>query len=156
MMIAAFDTGLGGAICTVAIDPLREWDVIDMPTLGEGKQRVLNGREIAAYLTNRKVGEAVVEFASARPKEGVGSAFRFGGSYHGLLVILQILVIPFRIVTPRKWKGDMALNSDKELSRRQASMMIPSLAPVLGRKMDHNRAEAAMLALWASRQPRLS
>ena len=50
-------------------------------------------------------------------------------------------------VHPRSWKGSMKiLNMEKEQVRRKAAALFPDAS--LKRKMDHNRAEALMLALY--------
>jgi hypothetical protein len=54
------------------------------------------------------------------------------------------------LVTPQKWKKDMGLTSDKDLSLAMARELWPT-AP-LSRKMDNGRAEALLMAEWLRKQ----
>ena len=70
---------------------------------------------------------------------------------HGVLAGFGI---PTTVVTATVWKRDMKLNQDKELSRKRAIELFPAFATMFARKKDHNRAEAALLAVWLERQLR--
>ena len=78
--------------------------------------------------------------------------FHFGQSYGTILGVIGALVIPVRRVSPAKWKKALGLNSDGETSRARAIETWPEQAHLFERKKDHNRAEAALLALYGLRE----
>ena len=154
-MIIGIDPGLSGAVCVLDGDSVILLD--DIPTVtfssGRTKNRV-DGALLADIL--REYGGArlaVVERVSSRPGEGVSSAFSFGYTSGVILGVLGALKIPVVTPSPVTWKNAMKLGKDKDLSRARALEMFPSMSDKLKRKMDHNRAEALLLAVWGSRQP---
>lgn len=169
--LAAFDPGLSGAVavarCMHGRRPLKnipqtaadwaiakagiDWFVGDLPTMGAGKQIVLNGTELADILKNLSVDRAVVEHVHAFPGQGVSSMFRFGTAFGQILGVLQALGIPYELVEPAKWKRAMRLPGGKnkgETSRLRALELFPQMSSDLSRKKDHNRAEALLMARW--------
>jgi hypothetical protein len=56
------------------------------------------------------------------------------------------------IVEPSAWKKFHKLHGkDKEGSRQRALQLFPEADALLARKLDHGRAEAALLALYGAR-----
>lgn len=90
----------------------------------------------------------VIEAVAPMPSQGVVSSCRFVGSRYLAEGICAGLGIAPTLVTPAKWKRDMKLSSDKEISRRMALGLWPAAAARFKRKMDHDRAEAALIAKW--------
>jgi crossover junction endodeoxyribonuclease RuvC len=148
LSILAFDPGINGG-CAV-VDELGDLLLaVDTPTIGEGSHRRIDAVTLASLVQEfRPYKFAVVEQVGAMPKQGVSSMFRFGQSYGTLFGVLGALAIPVRHVSPAKWKKSMNLNSDAEESRAKAIETWPDRAGWFTRKKDHNRAEAAILALW--------
>lgn len=153
MIIAAFDPGLSGACAEICfVTPTRrikQAQVWDLPTMGAGKQTVLNGADISALM--QKVEHAVVEHVHAMPGQGVAGMFRFGTAFGQILGILQALKIPYDLVSPAKWKRDMGLSGGVgkgEAARLRAIQLFPSLSGEFKLKKDHNKAEALLLAHW--------
>lgn len=91
---------------------------------------------------------AVVEQVHSMPKQGVVSSFDFGKSYGIVLGVLAGVGIRTVHVTPNRWKRDLRLSADKEQARARAIERWPREAGVFRRKMDADRAEAALIALW--------
>jgi hypothetical protein len=91
---------------------------------------------------------AVVEAVHAMPKQGVSSSFKFGVSYGVALSLAQSLGT-WSLATPRVWKQDLELTSDKNKSLDLARSLWPE-AP-LARKKDNGRAEALLMAEWKRR-----
>lgn len=129
--------------------------VMDMPVVKNPKGRTeLNLHELHSILTPPK-GEpikAMVELVAARPKQGVSSVFRFGQGYGALQMAIVAHQIPIEFVTPTKWKKYFGLTKDKGVSRGLASQMFPGSAKLFSRVKDDGRAEAALIALYASKQ----
>ena len=152
MNVFAGDPGLngGGAILNPDLNIIA---CFDLPIIGEGTQRRIDAANLADIIREHgPYAFAIVEQVAAMPGNGVSSMFRFGQSYGTLLGVIGALAIPVRHVTPAKWKKALGLNSDGEASRARAIETWPTYAELFARKRDHNRAEAALLALYALRE----
>jgi crossover junction endodeoxyribonuclease RuvC len=154
MNVIAFDPGMSGGFA--ALSPQAEiLACFDLPTIGEGAQRRIDAANLSD--TIREHGPyrvAIVEQVGARPGQGVSSMFRFGQAYGTLLGVIGALAIPVRHVSPGKWKKALGLNGEAEMSRARAIETWPQHAEMFARKKDHNRAEAALLALYGIKEAR--
>ncbi|BAQ18339.1 hypothetical protein [Methyloceanibacter caenitepidi] len=146
MIIAAIDPGFSGAIAVVNEE--YDCETCDMPVMGTGAKKLVDGNAIQRFLSERDVEYAVIEQVSAMPKQGVSGMFRFGTSYGVALGVLQGMSIPYEPVTPQRWKKAMGVSSDKDHARRVAIERLPRAAQQFERKKDEGRAEAALMALW--------
>lgn len=99
---------------------------------------------------------AVVERVSPRPDQGIASTARFVGSMYLAQGVAVGIGMGLVRVTPAAWKRYMGLSSDKERSRALALEMWPQHAGYFRRKGDHDRAEAALMALWAIRAHKIN
>jgi hypothetical protein len=80
---------------------------------------------------------------------GVTSALNYGINTGAWLGVLAANGIEATTVEARDWKKALGLSSDKERSLMMARDLYPSMAPLLKRKKDHDRAEALLLgAYW--------
>jgi crossover junction endodeoxyribonuclease RuvC len=153
MNIFSCDPGLYGS--AAVLDAQGELiEVFDLPTIGEGTQRRVDAANFADLI--REHGQyrfAIIEQVSAMPGNGVASMFRFGQSYGTILGVIGALAIPLRHATPGQWKRALKLTSDGETSRARAIETWPAQAELFARKRDHNRAEAALLGLYALSLP---
>ena len=95
---------------------------------------------------------AVIEQVHSMPKQGVASSFDFGKSYGIAIGVLAGAGVRTEFVSPQRWKRAMHLTSDKEACRRRAIERWPSWATMFKRKLDADRAEACLLALWRIEQ----
>ena len=155
MIIIGIDPGIAGAICFFSEGNVI--DVIDMPTMAEGKKnkRQVNGRQIFNEITliknkffNQKIG-VVVEQVSAMPGQGVTSMFNFGQSFGVIKGICGAMELPIFYVRPVKWKKYFNLiNSEKDASRTKAIEMFPKISHKLYRKKDNNKADAILIAQY--------
>jgi hypothetical protein len=60
-----------------------------------------------------------------------------------------LCAVPLEIIEPTAWKRFWKLPpKDKERSRQRALELFPSAHSLLARKLDHGRAEAALIALY--------
>ena len=84
------------------------------------------------------------------PRQGVASTFKFGAPYGAVLGVLAALKIQTHLVAPAAWKKHFRLDSDKEKSRALALRTFAASPEHFSRKKDHNRAEAALLALYGA------
>ena len=157
MTIIGIDPGITGAIA--AIFDNGGYQVLDIPVManGKGKSKVKNHVNAAGVLDILKsIGHATVyiERVSARPMrdknnkpvQGSASTFSLGDTFGCLRGVCAAAGYPVEFITPQSWKRHFRLSSDKEQVRARAIELFPS-AP-LGRKRDHNRAEALLIAKY--------
>ena len=149
-MIIGIDPGLHGAVAV--IDGSRVLLLEDLPVVqfsqGRTKYRV-EPVQLADWLSEYDGASlAVVEAVSSRPGEGVSSAFSFGYTSGVICGVLGALKIPIQRPMPSKWKRDMGLGPDKDLSRARAIEVFPGMAHMLTLQKHHDRAEALLMAAW--------
>jgi crossover junction endodeoxyribonuclease RuvC len=148
MIIGGIDPGLTGGLAV-----LNEMDNIEsrmMPVMGADKGTIVDGGALARWLGDRDVGICIVERAGPMPSQGLGSTFKFGTVYGQVLGALQAALIPYKLVTPARWKRHFNLSKDKDASRRVAIERFPYAADNFALSKSHGRAEAALIALWWS------
>ena len=107
--------------------------------------------EMASLLLPYREGSLVVlEDVHSFPQMGVVSAFELGRGKGIWMGILGALGIPYELVSPQQWKKDILSGraKEKEAARIKAQELYPNLIHMLQRKMDHNRADALLLAHW--------
>lgn len=116
-----------------------------------------NGKHILSRYVHAEISQAVdrqdiqgvIESVHSMPGQGVSSSFKFGIAFGMAIAIMERINCPWMLVTPQKWKKEMGLTSDKDLSLNMARELWPE-AP-LARKMDNGRAEALLMAEWLRR-----
>jgi crossover junction endodeoxyribonuclease RuvC len=144
MRVIGIDPGLSGAI---AITDGETVDAIDLPIIGEGTQRELDGQQILTWIADQHADLIVCELVHAMPKQGVASSFRFGFAVGQLRAIMQCSSVRYALYVPTVWKKHYGLRGkDKDKSRQLALRLFPSAAGLLRRKRDHQRAEAMLIA----------
>ncbi len=106
------------------------------------------------WLARFDVRLAALEKVGAMPGQGVVSMFTFGqnvGTWHGILAALGIPYVCPRPQEWQRWLVDRKAGKDtKAASLVTARRLFPDAD--LGRKKDHGRADALLLAWWARRQ----
>ncbi len=153
MLIIGIDPGISGAICFFENGKIL--DVIEMPTMNEGKKnkRQVNGAQIYNEISKRinkidnKDVRIVVEQVSAMPGQGVTSMFNFGQSFGIIKGICSAMQLSLYFVRPAKWKKYFNLiNSEKDASRTRAIEIFPYFSSQLSKKKDSNKADAILIA----------
>ena len=153
MIIIGIDPGIAGAICFFSNGNVI--DVIDMPTMAEGKKnkKQVNGRQIfneIKFVKNKFLNEdieVVVEQVSAMPGQGVTSMFNFGQSFGVLKGICSAMQLSMYFVRPAKWKKYFGLiKTEKDASRTKVIEIFPYISSQLSRKKDSNKADAVLIA----------
>jgi len=160
MNILAADPGLSGGLCFMQGGVVVE--VLDMPTLPDGaSNRQLDCMAICRRIDKWKPRIAIIENVQPMPsipgadgvRRGMGAAssFRFGFAVGQIRAIAVCYGLEIKLVTPGVWKRYYGLKGpDKEQSRQKALELIPGTVQWLGRKRDHNRAEAVLLGLYGA------
>ena len=153
MLIIGIDPGLSGSICFMEDGKIL--DVIEMPTMAEGKKskRQVNGsqiyNEILKRVNNHEKNDirVIIEQVSAMPGQGVTSMFNFGQSFGILKGICSAMQLSMYFVRPSKWKKYFNLiNSEKDASRTRAIEIFPYFSSKLSKKKDNNKADAILIA----------
>ena len=153
MLIIGIDPGISGSICF--FEDGKILDVIEMPTMNEGKKnkRQVNGAQIYNEIIDRinklqrQDVRVVVEQVSAMPGQGVTSMFNFGQSFGIIKGICSAMQLPLYFVRPAKWKKYFNLiKSEKDASRTRAIEIFPYFSSKLSKKKDSNKAEAILIA----------
>jgi crossover junction endodeoxyribonuclease RuvC len=109
----------------------------------------IDATTLAQRIDQMRPDLVIIERVGAMPKQGVSSTFKFGKSYGLVIGIVAALKIPRHFVTPGKWKKHYGLSADKEQARARALNLWPE-SESFSRKIDHGRAEAALLARYAA------
>lgn len=154
----AIDPGVDGAIA-LWMPSVRELVVHDMPTLQRAgsKRRDVDAVALAQMLRGLIGAEtqfitlALIERAGTRPTESRASAHTNGRNWGVAFGVLAAQLVPVEIITPAKWKGAMKLTTDKDYSRTVATSLLPEHAQRWPLKKHHDRAEAALLAVYGER-----
>ena len=153
MLIIGIDPGISGSICF--LNQGKILDVIEMPTMAEGKKnkRQVNGSQIYNEIFKRINGvenqdvRVVIEQVSAMPGQGVTSMFNFGQSFGILKGLCSAMQLPMYFIRPAKWKKYFNLiNSEKDASRTRAIEIYPYFSSQLSKKKDSNKADAILIA----------
>ena len=147
--ILSIDPGLSGAFAIYYPDAPERVFAEDMPVVdGEVDPHPLASR-IALY----GPALAVVERVGPMPRDGIKQAFRFGSAYSVARTVVALAHVPTTLVTPQTWKKRFNLrggDEGKEAARALAIRLFPASADRFARKLDHGRAEAALLAKYAA------
>ena len=153
MLIIGIDPGISGAICFFEDGKVKE--VIDMPTMAEGKKnkRQVNGAQIYNEINRRiknfekKDIKVVIEQVSAMPGQGVTSMFNFGQSFGVIKGICSAMQLSIFFIRPAKWKKYFGLiKTEKDASRTKVIEIFPYNSSELSRKKDSNKADAVLIA----------
>lgn len=95
-----------------------------------------------------KIAFGYLEEVHAMPKQGVVSTFTFGENFGWWKGVLTAMGVPFKTIRPQEWqkglvpkRGGLTDKPSLDVARQ-----IFTTAP-LGRKKDHNRADALLIAL---------
>ncbi len=147
------DPGLTGALSVLDFKKflLHVWDT---PTVtvqsGDRKKQRCNPVAYADALHHFPLDECLIENVHSTPNDGHVGAFQFGkvtGIAIGAMAGLQISMLE---VAPAKWKMNMAVPADKSAAVLRASELFPNCTAAWSRKMDHGRAESALIALYGA------
>lgn len=175
MRILGVDSGINGACslyCAGATVPTVPNGIFDIPTVGDGNKREIDGAELASRIWDLKPDWAFVEIVNAfMPKTkneetgevetvkwGGTSLFRFGGAYYSILTVLACLHIPTRRVPAAEWQGAFNLKgkakSGTDAARQVVLQRYPSVAPFLKHKKDQHKAESFLIGVYGARKVR--
>ena len=128
------------------------WQFLDVPIVeGNGGKRP-DVKVLRDWIMRHTPERAFVELVGGMPSDGRGSLSIFMRATGHIEATVDCCDVPMTRVTPQRWKKyhQIPTGSDKEASRKLALELIPEIAGWLTRKMDHGRAEAALIALYGA------
>ena len=156
-MILGIDPGITG--CLVVLDDEDHYRYkahLHMPVIKVASKSRVNGAAIAAWLHNFDIDMAYVELVNGMPDPktgisiGTASAFSFGHAAGLMEGVLQGALIPFRTVTPGKWKRNAGLiGNNKDASRSKAVQLYPGLRDLDLKAKGQARGDAIFIARCA-------
>ena len=152
MIILAIDPGITGALAFLDTDGQRLVAVYDMPLL-DGD---VDPRGIRDVIKEHVPVVSIIERVHSHPAEGVSSVWRFACAFATALTVLALAEIPIIQVSPARWKKAIGVRGGglgKEHARRLATETFPVMHDAFKRVKDHGRAEAALIAVYASTLP---
>ncbi|XP_058079027.1 Holliday junction resolvase MOC1, chloroplastic isoform X1 [Magnolia sinica] len=158
--VVGIDPDVSGALALLKVDGDSgvSAQVFDTPhvkvLIGKRVRKRLDAKSIVELLRSFKAPlgtAAYIEQSNPFPKDGKQGWWSGGfgyGLWIGILVASGFSVIP---VPSLLWKNRFDLSgscASKDDSRKAASVLFPSLSPLLKRKKDHGRAEALLIAAY--------
>jgi hypothetical protein len=158
MRILGIDGGIHGgcAVVNIVDDAAPQLlNAIDIPVVGVGAKQRVDVLATCDWIKAHQPQQAVIERAQAMPRQGASSGFKYGRAVGAIEATIVLCNIPLTIVEPTAWKKYHGLHKApgqtateiKEMSRQRALMLFPAAHHLLSRRMDHGRAEAALIAL---------
>ena len=152
--IIGIDPGAHGAIAV--LDETGDLlEVHDMPSLEDKAGRpATNAPLLAAILAKTHARIAFCEWVAARPTDAKTAAFAFGRARGVIEGAAGALGLPIVFLTPPTWKrlADIPPGvENKDQARARAIAKWPAKAELFARKLDCDRADAALLG-WAGLQ----
>jgi crossover junction endodeoxyribonuclease RuvC len=147
------DVGLNGAIALVQDGELV--GVVDMPTVtldrnGKAKRQV-SVPELVDIIKQFDPTDAYVEKVFAMAGQGVTSVFSFGRSLGVVEGVLTTMKIKTTLMTPQTWQKGLGMTGGKDGSRARAMELFPEQTELFKRVKDDGRSDAALIALWGSK-----
>ena len=153
-LFLGIDPGVHGGLAVVEITdgaaPILV-EAIDVPVVGTGAKERVDVAAIRNFIEKHKPIRALIERAGVMPKQGIASGFKYGRAVGALEAAIALCAIPIEVIEPSTWKRFWHLpGRDKERARQLAREKFPAAHASLVRKKDHQKAEAALLALYGA------
>ena len=153
-LFLGIDPGVHGGLAVVEITdgaaPILV-EAIDVPVVGTGAKERVDVAAIRNFIEKHKPIRALIERAGVMPKQGIASGFKYGRAVGAIEAAIALCAIPIEVIEPSTWKRFWHLpGKDKERARQLALEKFPAAHASLARKKDHQKAEAALLALYGA------
>lgn len=158
MILLGIDPGLRGAL-TILSAPRggREVvkDCIDIPVVGSDAQQTVDTNAVLSFIQRTPPDYAFIESAVSMLTDNRWGLLKYGIAWGILWACVDGLGLPIERASPVAWKNYHGLGRKKgidkvpkDASRELALRKFPEAASLLSRKMDHNRAESALIASY--------
>lgn len=156
MIFLGIDPGLTGAVAWwwPAKERMR---VLDIPSRPARKGRELDAKAFHQMLKAKSEHTvfAAIEVQKILPRQGVQVSQKTMTTFGQILMAVEALEIPYVTVQAQTWRKAVGLKSLKGVKDKDPSMLLAkrqfkSVGEYLTRKSDHDRAEAMLIAWYAS------
>jgi hypothetical protein len=150
------DPGIFGGAALIDVlqnGKIKVLELIDLPIVGDGASRRINAVALRNWIEGSYLppDHTFIEAASAMPRQGTVSIFRYGRAVGALEAVIACCEIPITMVAPASWKRHFNLHGpDKEQSRQRAIQQFPDAVPFLTLRKHHGRSEALLLAAYGA------
>lgn len=161
MIVIGIDNGLDGGVVCLRPQTGKLLRAVT-PTLGTGKRSldlVAMSRLLRAMVVTGEDAVAFLERAQAMPGQGVTSMFSIGFGFGAWQGLLTGLAIPFELVTPRKWQGEMFSGVNRDDTKQASALVAQRLFPEVDwrastrcRKPHDGLTDAACIAEYGRRR----
>lgn len=134
MRYIGIDNGLDGGVVTLD-ETGRVIEKHVTPTIGvagKGKRAYdvpAMMRILQASAPGTALSKAYLERAQAMPGQGVSSMFSIGYGYGLWTALLTAMNIPFEVVGPRTWQGQMFSGMNRDDTKRASALVAARLSP---------------------------
>lgn len=155
--VVGIDPGVTGALAVIEqVDGA--WKVLAVYDLPVTQERTSTGKvrrhidPVALYALLESllpIDRVVVERLNAPPGISGIAAYSLGATAATIGTTLALLCLGVKLVSSSIWKRAMEVPKDKEAARQFASERFGT-SEYWRRKKDHNRAEAALIALYGA------
>lgn len=158
MRVIGIDPGVTGALAV--INGLSDGSTLtveavhDLPTFSEktstGKtRRYIDASALRDLLADIGPADRVVcERLNAPPGIASTVAFSMGSTAGTIGAVLRLAGVQVKLVSPTVWKRALSVPADKQAARDFATRLFKT-SEHWKRKLDHNRAESALIGAWS-------
>ena len=154
MKVLGVDPGVHGGLAILEImdgAAPQLLEAIDIPTVGAKAKERVDVLALRTWVMARQPQHAFIERAQAMPRQGSSSGFKYGRATGAIEAVIACCEVAITIIEPASWKKAHHLRGgDKEGARQRALQLFPSAHALLARKRDHNKGEAALVALYGA------
>ncbi len=151
-LILGVDPGINGGLAVLSLEN-ELISVIKVPLWTPKSKNEIETMALNLFFARwaLDIGMMALEDVHSYPEEGVSSVFRFGEAKGILIGLAAAYLIPIVKIAPAVWKSDLGLSSDKSRSLNAAKRLWPNFAHEFKFKKDADKAEAALIAYFASK-----
>ena len=155
MIILGIDPGISGAVAYYDTKLEKVTHVCDMPTemiavSGKTRPRV-SAQGVRELLWAAGSNHLAIEKVGGLPGQSGSASFNFGRGVGVIIGLAAAFEYQIEEIAPVTWKAKLRVPKDKVAAAARASEMIPHLAYEWKAKTRADRAEAAMIAVYARR-----
>jgi crossover junction endodeoxyribonuclease RuvC len=162
MRVVGIDPGFTGAIAVLDVAlsadgkylsnlvAVHDMPVFELKSSRGTKKKHLDLKRIPELITNCglvRPDHIFIEEVSAAPGQGVVSMFRFGYVAGALAGVVAGLGLTLNTIRPQVWQANVQVTKGNDEGRARAKQLFPEQCSLFTRAKDHNRADAAMIAL---------
>ena len=146
MKILGVDPGIRGGLAIVLVNSSNG------AQLGIAAKGRVDVTALRQWVLSHQPDHCLIERTQAMPKQGASSGFKYGCAVSAIEAAIVSCEVPLTIIEPTAWKKFHVLRGgNKESSRQRALQLFRAAHALFARKLDHGRAESALLAVYGER-----